>query len=148
MDGGGPAKAYEDKTEIILIGTQQQLDKVYIAHLEIGQASVLIASSALRNLGSWFDVNLKMTEQIKKTCQSVYYHLHNIRQIRKFLTPTSTKLLKQGVIMARIDYCNGPLYSVLAVILQRLQNSAARLITHTPSYYHITSVLLALHWGW
>ena len=101
-DGGGPAKAYEDKTEIILIGTQQQLDKVNIAHLEIGQASVLIASSALRNLGSWFDVNLKMTEQIKKTCQSVYYHLHNIRQIRKFLTPTSTKLLILAVIFQRL----------------------------------------------
>ena len=145
MDGGRPAKAYEDKTEIILIGTQQQLDKVNIARLEIGQASrTIIASSAVRNLGSWFDVNLKMTEQINKTCQSVYYHLRNIRQIRKFLTPASTKLLIQGVIMARIDYCNGLLYSVLAVILQRLQNSTARLITHTPSYCHITPVLLAL----
>ena len=67
MDGGGPAKAYEDKTEIILIGTQQQLDTVNIAHLEIGQASVSIVSSAVRNLGSWFDVNLMMTEQINKT---------------------------------------------------------------------------------
>ena len=67
MDGGGPAKAYEDKTEIILIGTQQQLDKVNITHLEIGQASVSIVSSAVRNLGSWFDVNLMMTEQINKT---------------------------------------------------------------------------------
>ena len=143
-------KLMKTNTEIILTGTQQQLDKVNIAHLEIGQASVLIVSSALRNLGSWFDLNLKMTEQINKTCQSVYYHLHNIRQIRKFLTPTSTKLLIQGVIMARIDYCNGLLYSVLAVILQRLQNSAARLfyITHTSSYCHITPVLLALHWGW
>ena len=143
-------KLMKTNTEIILTGTQQQLDKVNIAHLEISQASVLIVSSALRNLGSWFDLNLKMTEQINKTCQSVYYHLHNIRQIRKFLTPTSTKLLIQGVIMARIDYCNGLLYSVLAVILQRLQNSAARLfyITHTSSYCHITPVLLALHWGW
>ena len=67
MDGGGPAKAYEDKTEIMLIGTQQQLDKVNISHLEIGQASVSIVSSAVRNLGSWFDVNLMMTEQINKT---------------------------------------------------------------------------------
>ena len=70
MDGDRPAKAYEDKTEIILIGTQQQLDKVNIAHLEIGQASKPIVSSAVRNLGSWFDVNLEMTEQINKTCQS------------------------------------------------------------------------------
>ena len=67
MDGGRPAKAYEDKTEIIPIGTQQQLDKVGIAHLEIGQASVSIVSSAVRDLGSWFDINLMMTEQINKT---------------------------------------------------------------------------------
>ena len=41
------------------------------------------------------------------------------------------------------------LYGVPAVYLsklQRLQNSAARLITHTPRYLHITPVLLALHW--
>ena len=84
------------------------------------------------------------TEQINKTCQTVYYHLHNIRQIRKLLTPASTKRLVQGVIMARIYYCNGVLYlivyqlCVFSNLLQRLQNSAARLITHTPrilSYY-------------
>ena len=98
-----------------------------ISHLEIGQASVPIVSSAVLNLGSWFDVNLKMTEQINnKTCQSVYCHLHNIRQIRKFFTPASTKLLVQAVIME--------------------QNSAARLITHTPRYCHITPALLVLHW--
>ena len=131
MDGGRPAKACEDKTEIILIGTQQQLDKVNIAHLEIGQASVLIVSSALRNDGSWFDVNLKITEQISKTCQSVYYYLHNIKQIRKFLTPTSTKLLIQGVIIARIDYCNGLLYSVLAVI----RSATYHPYTQLPSCY-------------
>ena len=95
-------KLNEDKSKVIVIGTQQQLDKVNIAYLEIGQASVPIVSSAVRNLGSWFDVNLKMTEQINKTCQSVYYHLHNIRQIRKFLTPASTKLLVQALIIATV----------------------------------------------
>ena len=116
-----------------------------IAHLEIGQASVPIVSSAVRNPGAWFHVNLKMTEQINKTCQSVYHHLHNIGQVRRSLTPVSTKLLVQ----AGIDYCNGLLYGAPAVHLsklQRLQNSAARLITQTPRYCHITPVLLALHW--
>lgn len=42
-------KLNEDKTEVILIGTKLQLDKVNIAHLEIGQASVPIVSSAVRN---------------------------------------------------------------------------------------------------
>ena len=51
--------------------------------------------------------------------------------------------------MARIYNCNGLLYGVPTVHLsklQRLQNSAAQLITHTPRYLHITLVLLALHW--
>ena len=30
--------------------------------------------------------------------------------------------------------------------LQHLQNSAARLISHTPRHHHITPVLYALHW--
>ena len=102
------------------------------------------------NFGRWMlTSSLKMTEQINMTCQSVYYHLHNIRQIRKFLMPASTKLLVQGVIMTGIDYFNGLLYGVPAVRLsklQRLQYSAARLITHTPRYCHITPLLLALHW--
>ena len=58
-------------------------------------------------------------------------------------------MLVQAVTMARIDYCNGLLYGVPAVHLsklQRLQNSAARLITYTPRYCHITPVLYALHW--
>ena len=66
------------------------------------------------------------------------------------MTPASTKrLIVQGVIIARIYNCNGLLYGVPAVYLsklQRLQNSAAQLITHTPRYLHITPVLLALHW--
>ena len=51
--------------------------------------------------------------------------------------------------MAGIDYFNGLLYGVPAVRLsklQRLQYSAARLITHKPRYCHITPLLLALHW--
>ena len=32
-----------------------------------------------------FDSNLKMDMQIPKACQNAYYHLHNIRRIRKFL---------------------------------------------------------------
>ena len=102
------------------------------------------------NFGRWMlTSSLRMREQIDMTCKSVHYPLHNIRQIRKFLTPASTKLLIQGVIMASIDYFNGLLYGVPAVRLsklQRLQYSAARLITHTPRYCLITPLLLALHW--
>ena len=76
-----------------------------------------------------------MITQMNKICQSVLYHLYNIRQMRKFLTYDSTKLLVQAVTMSRIDYCNALLYGLSAVHLsklQRVQNSAARLISYTP----------------
>ena len=51
---------------------------------------------------------------IRLICQSVYYQLHNIRQIQRFLTYNSTKLLVEAVITARIDDCNGLLHRVPA----------------------------------
>ena len=142
-------KLNSDKTEIILIGTKPQLSKIKFDHIKVGHVDLSVETAAVRNLGAWFDRNLSMSTHINKICQSVYYHLHNIRQIRKYLTQDSAKLLVQAVIMARIDYCNGLLYNVPAVHLsklQRLQNTAARLITLTPKFDHISPVLFKLHW--
>ena len=110
-------KLNEVKTEIILIGTNRQLEKVNIDRLNIGQVTVATVSSAVRNLGSWFDASPSMTTQINKICQSGYYHLSNVRQIRRYLTDNSTKLLVQAVIMARVDYCSSLLYGTPAVHL-------------------------------
>ena len=52
-------------------------------------------------------------------------------------------------VIGRIDYCNSLLYGLPSVYvdkLQRLQNSAAQLITHTPRFHHITPVLKSLPW--
>ena len=141
-------KLNEDKIEFIVIGSRVQLNKVNISELLIGNSCVLRATS-VRNIGAWFDENLKMTTHINKICQSVLYHLHNIRRIKKFLSYENRKLLVQAVIMSRIDYCNSLLFGVAAIHLaklQRLQNTAARLVCHVPKHEHITPTLIRLHW--
>ena len=95
------------------------------------------------------DTSRTLQEHINKTCRAAYFHIHNIRHIRKFLTKKATETLVHAFVIGRIDYCNSLLYGLPSVYvdkLQRLQNSAARLITHTPRFHHITEVLKSLHW--
>ena len=47
----------ENKTEVMLIGTRQQLCKVNLGTLTVGDISVAVVNKA-RNLGVWFDSQL------------------------------------------------------------------------------------------
>ena len=58
-------------------------------------------------------------------------------------------MLVQAFISSRIDYCNSLLYGVadgLVAKLQAIQNVAARLVTGTRKYNHVSPVLRSLHW--
>ena len=70
----------DDKTEFLIIGTRQQLSKVSIQSIKVGQAEVSPVVSA-RNLGTWFDAHLDMGTHITKTCSitcTTYVILGNI----------------------------------------------------------------------
>ena len=141
-------KINDDKTEFMIIGTKQQLEKLSPQNLTIGKATVTTVSTA-KNLGTWLDNHLTLQENINKTCKAAYLHIHNIRRIRKYLTRDVTEKLVHAFVIGRIDYCNSILYGLPEVHvnkLQRVQNSAARLITYTPRTYHITPVLKTFHW--
>ena len=60
-----------------------------------------------------------------------FFHLYNIRRIRKYLSRENTETLIHAFISSRIDYCNSLLYGVPNCHLrklQRVQNAAARLL--------------------
>ena len=86
---------------------------------------------------------------INNTCKSAFSQLYNIRRIRKYLTTDTSKTLVHAMITSRIDYCNSLLCGLpdnSLNKLQRVQNAAARLITGTAKFSHITPVLRSLHW--
>ena len=142
-------KLNDEKTKFKIIGTVQQLAKVSINSLRVGDATITPVSSA-RNLGSWFQSKLTLAFHISKTCNSAFYYLYNLRRIRKYLSKDNTKTLVHAFISSRIDYCNSLLYGLPEYQLNKLQsvqNMCARLICNESNKYcHITPLLVDLHW--
>ena len=137
-----------DKTEFLLIGTQQQLAKVNINHVKVGSTNIAPTSHA-KNLGVWFDSCLSMSVHITNACSASFFHLYNIRKISKYLSRECKETLIHSLVTSRLDYCNSLLYGSPAYLvkkLQRVQNAAARLIFQVSKFNHVTPLLSSLHW--
>ena len=90
-----------------------------------------------------------MAPHVKSVVKKSSFHLRNIRKARRVLTEDATKTVMQSLVMSRLDYCNALLIGIqqdLIEKLQRLQNSAARIVSRTRKYEHITPVLIKLQW--
>lgn len=67
----------------------------------------------------------------------------------RFIVAVGKPTLIHDIISSRLDYCNSLLYGLPAYQiqkLQRVQNSAARLVFEESKFCHITPLLRALHW--
>ena len=92
---------------------------------------------------------MSFLSHFNKTCSSAFYYIYNMRRIRKYLSRSVTESLVHAFITSRIDYCNSLLYghpNSHIMKLQRIQNAAARLVTGTPRFCHVTPLLFHLHW--
>ena len=79
--------------------------KVNINCIRVGWTDVCPVTVA-RNLGPWFDEQLTMPTDISKLCGVAFYHLHNIKRIRNYLSRESTEMLVHAYITSLVDYCN------------------------------------------
>jgi len=62
------------KTQVMWLGTKQQLDKITIKHILLLSTIVIVVDSA-RNLGVSIDSQLSMDVHVDAVCRSGYYQL-------------------------------------------------------------------------
>ncbi len=141
-------KMNDGKTEFILIGSRQQLEKVNFNSIQVGN-TVVKAVDSVRDLGAYLDCNLSMEAHIDTKCAAAFRQIYSIKRIRKFLSREATETLIHAFIFSHLDYCNGLLYGLpeyQTAKLQCIQNMAARLVFKLPKFSHVTPLMLDLHW--
>ena len=86
---------------------------------------------------------------MKEVCRKSYAQLRVISKIRHCMDAKSLETIIHAFVTTKLDFGNATLAGVpkrLLAKLQLVQNAAARLISRTPKYEHITPVLSELHW--
>ena len=79
----------------------------------------------------------------------LFNQLRNLPKVRIYLTQESSEIAVHAFITSKLDFCNSLLYGCRKMRLKKLQyvqNTAARIVTQTRKFDHITPVLFDLHW--
>ena len=137
-----------DKTEAMLVGTKQQLSKIATKSIHLGQHSIPLSDS-VKNLGVTLDRSLTMENFISQTVQSCFCQIRRISHVRKYLSTEAVKKLVTSLVLSRLDYCNSLLSGLPASSihrLQRIQNTAARLVLKKKKSDRVAPLLYSLHW--
>ena len=93
-------KPNNDKTEFILTGTHQQLDKVSDSKIHIGTNAIYLVK-AVQNLGFHQDLELKNTTHINKLCSTLAPTIRKICKVRKSKTKESAQVLIQSLVLSK-----------------------------------------------
>ncbi|KAF7247943.1 Phosphatidylinositol N-acetylglucosaminyltransferase subunit A [Varanus komodoensis] len=139
-------KLNPDKMEVLLVGGSSFGE---------GELNLVLNGVALplrdkvRSLGVLLDPELSLEAQVTAVARSAFLQLRLIHQLRPYLENDCLATVTHALVTSRLDFCNA-LYVGLPLkmvrILQLVQNRAARLLTGTGRYVHMTPVLRQLHW--
>ena len=97
-----------------------------------------------------FDPELTFVVHIRRLAGKCFYHLRQLRTVRRTLTTDAAKTLVHALITSHVDYCNSVFGNASAVHLYPLQSvlhAAARVFTWKRKYDHISATIRdQLHW--
>ena len=141
-------KINPEKTEMLFLYPDSLKDKVIIKGVIIDDQCIRF-SDKVKNVGLWLDSNLTFNFHINKVVSHCHKLLKDIKRVRPLLSSQHTAMLVHSVISSRLDYCNSVFYNISQFNmkkLQKVQNSAARIVARKHRWASISGTLRELHW--
>ena len=135
------------KTQIVHFTSQFKQDDPIPGILINGV--IIPAVPATRDHGTILDSHLKLNANVNNICKTAHYAIRSISRIQKYLSQEDCQKTIHAFDTSRLGSCNSILYALPEYSLsklQRIQNTAARLVSKIKKSDHITPVLAALHW--
>jgi hypothetical protein len=141
-------KLNTDKTEVMSVGATSRLRLIGNDSVNLGGTNISFQAS-VKYLGVKLDQTLSMQDQISSVCRACFLELRRVASLRPFLSKDAATKLVSATVISRLDYCNSTLIGLPGeqiARLQRVQNSAARLVLRKRKRDHVTPLLRELHW--
>ena len=126
-------KLNQDKTEPIIFAPKHRSQEFTCCQLEF-DGSLVREAFCVKDLGVFFYKTLDMEKQGSSLAKSCFFQIRNIERIRPYISNDASITLVSALVTSRFDSGNALSFGVNASLitkLQRIQNTAARLITRT-----------------
>ena len=137
----------DSKTDVIFVSSKFVNSPPFLK-ITIGDFEIDVANAA-KDLGVTIDKHLDMKDHVSNIVHAASFAIYKIGRLSKYLDPESTERLIHVFVSSRLDSCNSLLYGLpdcQISKLQRVRNSASRIVSRCSKRDHMTPVLCELHW--
>ena len=114
-------KINESKTEFIVALSPHNLKTCGLPQYLVADGVDIESVVCVRNLGTYFDIHMRMKLHVDAVCRKCNYHLRRIRSIRTYITMHVCHSFVIALVISSFDYCNALLLELPQYHLTRLQ---------------------------
>ena len=133
-----------DKTELLVMGTRQMLQKLPDFYITLLGKEIAPVASA-RDLGVQVDATLSYNEHVTNTTSTCMASLCQINRIKHLLDSRTLENVITSLVFSKLYFCSMVWANTSKTNvrkLQKTQNFAARILTGTRKYDHITPMCI------
>ena len=98
-------KLNADKTDFILLGTRQQLEKLNLTSVDLDSVKVTM-SNKVTCISVTVDRELTFVAHIKYLAGRCFYQLRQHRTVRSLLSVEAARTPVHAFVISHVDYCN------------------------------------------